>query len=621
LPFRVLQQRWIAGSEKGISKFHGNIFLTGNPLATYLRPVIRKARMLRSATENRVNAILNKTTMKKKLLLMLLFLAGIPFSTFASHYTGTELTYKAVAPNTYEVIFKIYRECTSSPFPPTTGITVAAPGCNTGRTITLNLANQQLKSVTGPAAAGGCNGGYEGVFNLGTYSGILTFSTAEQSCTDWVLSWSTCCRTDIANLNNASTSSIYTEAHLKLLPNLQNSSPQFDTINFNAPAAAFNQQILVSGLAQDADGDSLVYSSVAPLEAANQPLTYGPTPGASGGYIVNPNPQPPFNNLPSGTPGSNPQIAIMPSTITNYSPTFPLYSLVINWVVGQQTNFAQPYFELNPNTGNIAFKPAYYIPVTQPGSIGQNRYVLTIQVDEYRKLNGVPTKIGSVRRETYIDVINGTGNSNPYLSKVEMNATAIKEGDLIELRPGVTLNLNLTAADTNTTTAVAMTSNVAGILPGAVFSSNGANLPAGTITWTPAAGDVRDQPYYFNVVLKDNASPWRGYHERTIGVRVRQNGNVTGLKNTFASNAGFTAYPNPFSNQVSFKFNQQIKAESIVICNVLGQQVDQIKISKPASGQQHVAWGNAGKHAAGIYIARLIAENKTVQTLKFTKVQ
>ncbi|MBK0403984.1 T9SS type A sorting domain-containing protein [Adhaeribacter sp. BT258] len=552
--------------------------------------------------------------MKKELLLLLLFLAGIKFSTYATHFAGTELTYKALAPNTYEVTFKLYRECNSTAFPTSMGITVAAPGCNTGRNITLNLASQQIRSVKGPAALGGCNAGYEGILSLGTYTGTLTFAAAEQSCTDWVLSWSTCCRTDIANLNNASTSSIYTEAHLKLLPNLVNSSPQFDTINFNAPPAGYNQKILVSALAQDADGDSLVYSSVAPLTSANQPLTYGPLPGNGAGHFINPNPQPPFDTI------NNPQIAVMPALGTNYSPSFPLFSIIVDWVVGQQVVNAQPFFELNPHTGNIAFQPAYYITTSGPPSqMGQNRYVLTIQVDEYRKINGVPTKIGSVRRETYIDVIDGAGNANPYLSQVEMNATAIAEGDLIELRPGVTMNLKLTATDQDSTSTVLMTSNVSSILPGAVFSQNGLNLPAGSVTWTATASDVRDQPYYFNVVLKDNVSPMRGYHERTIGVRVRQNGNVTGIKKAFAANANFTAYPNPFTDKISFKFNQQVKAESIIIYNVLGRQVDQIEISKTASGEQHLQWENAGKHAAGIYVAKLVSADKTVQTLKFTK--
>src|SRR5690606_22537867 len=181
--------------------------------------------------------------------------------------------------------------------------------------------------------------------------------------------------------------------------------------------------------------------------------------------------------------------------------------------------------------------------------------------------------------------------------------------------------LTFAATDLNTSDVILMSSNVSNILPGAVFAHNGANQPSGSITWTPAATDAREQPYYFNVVLKDDADTLRGYHERTIGVRVSNTGGVTGTKAERKFHANFTAFPNPFTEQVNFKFNQQSKAETILIYNILGQQLDAIAIPQHASGEQHIQWQNANKHAAGIYIAKLVSKDKSIQTLKFTKVQ
>src|SRR5690606_8986442 len=131
----------------------------------------------------------------------------------------------------------------------------------------------------------------------------------------------------------------------------------------------------------------------------------------------------------------------------------------------------------------------------------------------------------------------------------------LEEGDLIQIRPGVPMNLTFAATDLNTSDVILMSSNVSSILPGAVFAQNSASQPSGSITWTPAATDTREQPYYFNVVLKDDADTLRGYHERTIGVRVSNTGGVTATRDELKFHANFTAFPNPFTEQINFIFS------------------------------------------------------------------
>jgi hypothetical protein len=143
----------------------------------------------------------------------------------------------------------------------------------------------------------------------------------------------------------------------------------------------------------------------------------------------------------------------------------------------------------------------------------------------------------------------------------------------------------------------------------------------GTITWTPSASHVRDQPYFIHVTVKDNACPVRGSVIQTFAVRVSATGGVTGQKELMAAASTFSAFPNPFTDDLHFKLNLKTKAESIKIYNVLGQQIDQINLTNVLTGEQNLAWKNAGKYAAGTYVAKLVSGNNTVQTLKFTKLQ
>ena len=554
--------------------------------------------------------------MKKILPLLVFFILGASLRSFASHELGGEISYLQTTTDTYQVTYKQYRDCQGTPAPATMNLDLTAPGCNSGRSVVLYQLSRKTINPFGPATTATCSATSPlSVYEVVTYSGKVTFSSAEYNCSNWRLSVTNASRTPAKNVLNPVGTALYTEAELKLQTGLINSSPEFDSIN--APVLFVNkyQDHQLSMSAQDLDGDSLVYTLVTPLENPNTLIAYDTL--GNGGFIINWNPAPPFNNLPPGNPNANPQIGICAGNITNYSATYPMDSYHVTWTPGQQVVFATPYFYLDPNNGDLTFNTSVYHDSV---ALWENRYLVSIQVEEFRKINGVVVKMGSVRRETLIQVMNGGANLNPQVISRVANNQLITSGSEIQLRPGTPLSLQIAASDANATDAVSITSNASSILAGATWASTTGNTPTGTISWTPTAADVRDQPYYFQVQLRDNANPLRGVHTETFAVRVSNTGGVTGIRNTFAAGAGFTAYPNPFTDKVNFKFNPQIKAESIVVYNLLGQQVDQISITKNATGQQQVAWENAGKHAAGLYMAKLISEGKTIQTLKFTKV-
>ena len=240
-------------------------------------------------------------------------------------------------------------------------------------------------------------------------------------------------------------------------------------------------------------------------------------------------------------------------------------------------------------------------------------------VEEYRKVNGTMTKLGSIRRETLIEVTDNM-NGSPQISSKAANNQVIPSGYEIKLRAGTPLTLNFAASDLDTSQVVTVSSNAPYILKGSTFSASSGHNPMGTITWTPTAAHVRWQPYYFQVMFRDDANPMRGVWVETFAVRVSATGGVTGTPEVLASSK-FSAFPNPFTNELNFNLNLQTKAESIVIYNLLGRKVEEIALKTLGLGEQKVQWPNAGKYAAGTYIARLISEDKTVQTLKFTKMQ
>ena len=466
-------------------------------------------------------------------LLACLLIINLPVA--ASHELGGEISYERISAYAYKVKYTLFRDCQGAAAPATVAMDLRSPGCNNGSVVTLDLASRKPGKPYGAATPASCTGTSLPMFEIVTYSGQVNFSAAEFKCGNWVLSVSSASRTPAENIViSTGNANFYTEAHLKLLSGAANSSPVFDTLNSPLMYVNYGTDYNLSMAAKDPEGDSLAYKLVAPLTAANMPVAYsytpfGGLPGLPPGMFINPNPRPPYSNP------YNVQVAQMtggPSSF--YSPIFPILSLKIDWngpptvpYAGAPFNgmiwAANPYFELDAATGKLKFNAMNYAGNNTPG---KNRYLVSILVEEYRKINGVTTKLGSVRRETLIQVFYNNTNLNP--------ATA------------------------------------------------------------PVSGN---QPAQFRTA------------------------NLTGTSETELTSATLTAFPNPFTDELTFSLNLTSKAESIIIYNLLGQQVDEISVKTLGLGAQKIKWQNAGKHAAGTYVAKLISRDKKVQTLKFTKLQ
>lgn len=545
--------------------------------------------------------------MKKNLLLLLGFLLAASFKTFATHDIGGEISYQCVAPNSYLVTYSHYNWNGNN-----MNLTLAlkSPGCNVGRTIPMQYQGSRI-GETIPNYAGFMD------YKIATYTANVTFSAAEQTCKDWVFRVSSFLGQQSANMTTSFV--INTEATLKLGNNINNSSPVFDQLNLPILLATKFQLNNLSVAAYDMDGDSLSYESVAPFDDNFQPRTnYNPTPWPAAQIFANPNPPAPYCNVcPNGVP--NPQFGVNVTIPAIYSPAFPLPSISANWnAVNPATGIpfqivsAYKVFELDSLTGALSIIPIRYDSVF----VG-NYYMVSFKISEFRKVNGVTTKIGSVRRETLIIVGDGGSNVVPTRAVVTFNNQPLQPGTEIRLQPGTPLNLQYIGADANGSDILTIKSNAPTVLPGGTYVVSTSSRPTGIVTWTPTAAHVRSQPYYISFVVNDNASPVHGTHVETIAVRVSNTGGIAGLSSATAD-LGFKVYPNPFSESVNFKFNSSKPAKEIRIYNLLGQQIDVVKVS---GTENDIRWEKAAGFASGTYVAKLITTDNTIQTLKFSKLQ
>jgi hypothetical protein len=516
----------------------------------------------------------------------------------ASHFMGGEITYQPVAPGVYVVDTKVYRDCTGATAPTSIQLKINSPGCNAGRTITVQrtgnptIGNPYCAAITPTCTTSGL-ANYETV----SFTTTVTFTPAELTCQNWFFSTTNNARPDINNLLNPQ-GDLYFEAYVNLAAGINNSSPSFDPQNAPIPFFCVGQKTSYSASVVEPDGDSVVYSMKEPLSAATVPYIYKAYP-AETIYNVD----------------STKYVATPPGT---YSASYPIHAFDVDWSLPMPLTPVKS-FVLNSNSGIMDFTPTHYVPNATPAQ-GLNKFSLVVQVDEYRKINGMVVKIGHIRRDLLAIMVYCGANVNPSVTSTA-NGAPLADTSLIYLRPQVPLTLRFNTLDPNTADMVSIISNSNAALPGSNLVITGGARPSGTLTWTPGPGHVRNQPYYFSVRLKDNACPVAGTKIKTYGVKVSNTGAVTGLAKDKAENALFLAYPNPFSQEVSFKFNRNNAPQTIEIYNALGRKIDQIAVTGPAAGNQNVKWTNASTFAAGTYIARLIGASGSVQTVKFSKLQ
>lgn len=228
----------------------------------------------------------------KVFVLLLSFLsAGV--NSFASHSQGADLTYQCLGGNQYRITLSFYRDCAGVAAPNAAIVTISSVSCGQSYTINLNPlpgTGQEVSPIC-QSATTECNGGAL----PGVQEYIYTNTTSlPANCSDWVFSYDLCCRNTATNtIFDPGNQNIHVEANLDNLNATCNNSPDFS--NNPVPYICAGQTFCFNHGAIDADGDSLVYSLVAPMNASGSTVTY--LGGYSATQPLNSNPPVTFNSV------------------------------------------------------------------------------------------------------------------------------------------------------------------------------------------------------------------------------------------------------------------------------------------------------------------------------------
>ena len=200
-----------------------------------------------------------------------------PLATKATHISGSDITYRWLSGNSYEVTVTLYRDCSGVDVIARVNLNYRSVSCNSNLTAVLSLIPGTGIEITQPCSSNAttCNGGTNPGIQQYIYRGTITLPA---QCTDWVFSYRVCARNCAITTLSYTPSNcngipcLYVEATLNNVAAPTNSSPTFT----NVPVAfvCIGQPFNYNHGAVDANGDSLVYSFVTPKDNSTTNVSY-----------------------------------------------------------------------------------------------------------------------------------------------------------------------------------------------------------------------------------------------------------------------------------------------------------------------------------------------------------
>lgn len=180
----------------------------------------------------------------------------------ASHVVGGEITYQCVnqLANSYEITFKLYRDCSGIAVPNTVTVNFSSTGGCSSLGATLTRVNPIGVDVSPlcPTSISTCQGGTNPGVEEYIYTGITTLPA---NCGVWTISYGACCRSGaITNLQNSSSQGLYIEATLNSDVASCNNSAQFSVAPVIYTCAGYPTYF--NHGAYDPDADSLRFTLI-----------------------------------------------------------------------------------------------------------------------------------------------------------------------------------------------------------------------------------------------------------------------------------------------------------------------------------------------------------------------
>ncbi|MDO7854724.1 T9SS type A sorting domain-containing protein [Hymenobacter convexus] len=470
--------------------------------------------------------------MKNRLpLIFLLFLVGLLGSSRvarASHMLGGDMTYVSLGNNQYRVQFRLYRDC-SGIAPSQFDLSCKNGGCSATAAIITPFVQQGAVQAGNPFCTAVSSGPCQGPAGLPNYDVYNYVATVTLPPGQWILSTFQNARPALANIQSGD---LYVEATLDNRNQgstaVANSSPQFDPQDAPIQYVCWKQRTTITYSSTEPDGDSLVYSLAAPLQACGTPVVYNAYPGSAPVLTPISGPsQPCYFSFP-GLPGGN------------YSPTYPIQQgLDTVGTCPTRVGVVRPFI-FNQQARTITFTPGIYTPAAI-GS-GTNKYQIAVLITEYRRINGVRRVIGTVRREANLIVIDCGTNSTP--NPVQANPVTTNSNTSVVNTVDTTridvrscsysrLELNFTDPDNLRTPSagqlltVTLPANIntdpsmldSGDVGTFSLTGNGTTNPRGVFFFQPSPTTV-GRIIRLNIKIEDNACPIKGVQNRVVVIRI-----------------------------------------------------------------------------------------------------
>lgn len=399
----------------------------------------------------------------KKLFFLTITLGALLFSKSASadHVMGADIQWKCLGNDTFKIIFKFYRDCRGISRWSTASLSFYSDSCASSLSGTLNCNRVSIVDITPVCNADKpCDPSNTMLpaipygIEEHTYEGKIFLGGNYANCCWYKFSFSECCRSGPIN-TGYSWANFSTELWLNRCIVPCDNGPEFR----NPPVAikCAGQDVVYNHGVVDIDGDSLVYKKAIPNGAnygapwsVNYPLTC--------------------------FPGTNPNATPCPTC----TPPIGFY--------------------LDPQTGDLIFRP-----------MQQQETVMKIQVEEWRKVNGVYKLIGIATRDMHFIILSSCNNKNPTISALQP----------YQVCAGTTLcfNINTNDQDAADSTRIYWDNSI----PAASWSSNNGTVKKaqGQFCWTPSEADASTLPYYFRATVEDNHCPLNGRATRAYTITVK----------------------------------------------------------------------------------------------------
>lgn len=198
---------------------------------------------------------------------------------------GSDISFRCLGGNQYQVVVTVYRDCSGISMPTSIPVDITSTCGNQTVTAALNSGQSgQEVSQLCPTAVSTCSGGLLPGVQVYTYVATVTVNP---NCGVYTFSYDECCRNPSNNIVNPTSQWFLVRATLNSNAVVCNNAPTFTSLP--VPYFCINQPVNYSHGAIDVDGDSLVYSLIAPLNNTGNNIPYtgtftatNPMPTASG---------------------------------------------------------------------------------------------------------------------------------------------------------------------------------------------------------------------------------------------------------------------------------------------------------------------------------------------------